>query len=54
MAVYPRGRIFWYHFTYAGRNIQESAKTTSKRLAIEAERKRRRELEESFNGIEDS
>jgi integrase len=47
-------RIFWYHFTYAGRHIQESSKSTRKTVAVEAEKKRRRELEKSFNGIEDN
>ncbi len=53
MSVYKRGGMWWYHFTYAGRNIEESAKTGSKTLARDAERKRRRELEEGFNGLGD-
>jgi integrase len=52
MGVYKRGKIWWFHFTYAERNVQESAKTTSKSVAIEAERKRRREFEEGFAGID--
>ncbi len=51
MAVYKRGEIWWYHFTYAGRNVQESAKTPSKTAAKRAEQNRRRELEEGFSGI---
>jgi hypothetical protein len=51
LAVYKRGDTWWYHFIYAGRRIQESAKTTSKTIAREAERKRLRELEEGFNAI---
>lgn len=47
-------KIWWYHFTYAGRHIQESSKSTRKTLAVEAEKKRRLELEKSFNGIEDN
>jgi integrase len=50
MAVYKRGNVWWYQFIYAGRNVQESAKTASKTVAREAERKRRREMEEGFNG----
>jgi integrase len=53
MAVYKRGNTWWYHFIYAGRRIAESAKTTSKTIAKEAERKRHRELEERLNGIDD-
>ena len=52
MGVYKRGKTWWYHFIFAGRNIQESAKTTSKKLAGEIEQKRRRELEEGFGGID--
>lgn len=52
MGVYKRGKTWWYHFVYAGRNIQESAKTTSKTLAVETERKRRREFEEGFAGVD--
>ena len=51
MAVYKRGETWWYHFIYAGRNVQESAKTYSKTVAKRAEQNRRRELEEGFSGI---
>ncbi len=52
MAVYRRGETYWYSFIFAGRRIQESAKTHSKTVAKLAEKKRHRELEESFNAIE--
>ncbi|WP_158944975.1 site-specific integrase [Granulicella sp. S190] len=52
MAVYKRGKYWWYHFNFAGRNVQESAKTTSKTIAKELEQRRRREMEEGFGGIE--
>jgi integrase len=42
---------WWYRFRFAGRIIHESARTESKTLAREAERTRRRELEERINGI---
>lgn len=45
--------VWWYKFYFAGQCIRESAKTTSKTLAKQAEQKRRRELEEGFNGITD-
>jgi integrase len=66
MAVYPRGkgklirqkngkerreRIWWYRFRFGGRFIHESSKSTSKEVAREAERSRRRQLEEAFNRI---
>jgi len=47
-------KVWYYEFVFAGRRIKESAKTTSKTVAKEAEKRRRRELEEGFNGIVDS
>lgn len=54
MAVFRRGKTWWYEFIFAGRRVRESAKTTSKTVAKEAEKKRHRELEEGFNGLEDT
>lgn len=45
--------VWYYDFTFAGRRIKESAKTNSKTVAKEAEKRRRRELEEGFNGLSD-
>jgi integrase len=47
-------KVWYYKFIFASRLIKESAKTTSKTVAKEAEKKRRRELEEGFNGITDT
>ncbi len=47
-------KTWYYEFIFAGRLVKESAKTTSKTVAKEAEKKRRRELEEGFNGIGDA
>jgi integrase len=49
-----RTKVWYYKFIFAGRLVKESAKTTSKTVAKEAEKKRRRELEEGFNGITDA
>ena len=51
--IYRRGKngTCWYRFRFAGRIIHESARTKSKTLAREAERNRRRALEERINGI---
>ena len=49
-----RTKIWYYKFIFAGRLIKESAKTTSKTVAKEAEKRRRRELEEGFNGVNDA
>jgi hypothetical protein len=54
MAVYKRGGVYWYNFNFAGRHYQESTKSKSKTLAKEAEKKRRRELEEAFNNTADN
>jgi len=51
MSVYKRGGAYWYEFAFAGSRIRESTKTNSKRLAEEAERKRRRDLELGINRI---
>jgi len=53
MSIFKRGDVYWYHFLFAGRHIQESTKTHSKTLAKAAEQKRRRELEEGFNSLAD-
>ena len=51
--LYQRGKekTWWYRFRFGGRIIHESAKTQSKTVAREAERQRRRQLEDSWNGI---
>lgn len=51
MSVYKRGEVWWYSFNFAGKHYQESTKTKSKTLAKEAEKRRRRELEEAFNNV---
>ena len=54
MALSQRGDIWWYEFIFARRRIRESAKTTSKTIAKQAEQNRKRELERGFNGFEDN
>jgi integrase len=51
MGVFKRGEIWWYEFVIRGQRIRESTGSDSKTLAVKAERQRRRELEESANGI---
>ena len=53
MSLLKRGKIWWYEFWFAGQRIQESSKSSSKTVARLAEQKRRRELEEGFNDLED-
>jgi integrase len=54
MMVYQRGKrgFWWYRFRLGGRIVHESAKSCSKTVAREAERQRRRGLEEKYNKIE--
>ena len=51
MSVYKRGDVWWYKFRFAGQMIRESSKSESKTVAKDAERSRRRELEENWNQI---
>ena len=51
MGVYKRGDTWWYEFVFAGKRIRESASTSRKSIAVEAERQRRRELERSLAGL---
>jgi hypothetical protein len=54
MALSQRGDIWWYEFLFGRQRIRESAKTTSKTVAKQAEQNRRRELERGFNGVVDA
>ena len=48
---WKKSKTWWYEFIYAGRSIRESAKTHSKTVAKEAEKKRHRELELGYNNL---
>lgn len=48
-----KSALWWYAFVFAGQRIRASAKTPSKTVARLAEQKRRRELEEGYNGVAD-
>lgn len=54
MALFKHGNTWWYEFIFARRRFRESAKTASKTVAKQAGQNRRRELEKSFNGLEDN
>jgi integrase len=51
VSLYKRGDVWWYKFCFAGQVIRESSKSESKTVAKDAERSRRRKLEESYNQI---
>lgn len=43
--------VWWFEFTFAGKRIRQSAKTTRKTIASEAERNCRIELEKTLAGM---
>ncbi|MCL4540314.1 MAG: site-specific integrase [Bacteroidetes bacterium] len=49
--IYKRGGIWWYEFMFCGQRIRESSKSNSRTVAKDAERTRRRQLEEGLHGI---
>jgi integrase len=49
--LYRRGCKWWFKFRFAGHLFREPAKTTSKTIARNAERKRRQQLEEGYHGL---
>jgi integrase len=51
MAVYRRGRVWWFVFEYQGRKIQESSGFTNKTAALRAEAKRKVDLIERRAGF---
>jgi hypothetical protein len=53
MALFKRGGVWWYKFSFAGQPIHESSKSTSKAVAKSAEQQRRRELEAGFHNIKE-
>jgi hypothetical protein len=53
MAIYQRGQFLRYRFRFAGKQIDESTKTTSKTIAREAERQHRRALEAGYDNFKE-
>ncbi|HXN73698.1 MAG TPA: tyrosine-type recombinase/integrase [Candidatus Acidoferrales bacterium] len=51
MAVIRRGKIYWYHFEFQGRRIQESSGFRNKTAALKVEAKRRTDLLERRAGF---
>jgi integrase len=46
-----QSKVWWYDFIYAKKRIRESAKTTRKSIALEAEKRKRLELERAYAGL---
>jgi integrase len=51
MAIYRRGKIWWYRFEFAGRRIQESSHCTNKHKAEQMEARRKTDLVDGHAGI---
>ena len=51
MAVYRRGKFWWYRFEFGGRRIQEPSRCTNKHKAEQLEAKRKTDLIEGRAGI---
>ena len=53
MAVYKRGRVWWYKFTGRGEPIRESTKQTNKRIAEKIEPAHKSSLAKGEVGLRD-
>jgi integrase len=53
MAIFKRGRIYWYHFVFNGAHIQESTKQGNPRVARQMEAAHRTSLAKGEVGIRD-
>ena len=53
MAVYRRGRVWWFKFTWKGEPIRESTKQTNKRVAEQMEAAHKTSLAKGEVGLRD-
>ena len=53
MAIFNRGRVYWYHFIFNGQHIQESTKQKNPRVARQIEAAHRTSLAKGEVGIRD-
>jgi hypothetical protein len=51
MAIFKRGKIYWYHFIFSGQHIQESSKQGNPRIARQIEAAHRTSLAKGEVGI---
>lgn len=51
MAIFKRGRIYWYHFVFNGKHVQESTKQGNPRAARQMEAAHRTALAKGEVGI---
>ena len=45
-----QSNVYWYEFVYANKRIRESAKTTRRTIAVEAEKRKRLDLGRAYAG----
>jgi hypothetical protein len=53
MSIFKRGRVYWYHFIFNGKHIQESSKQGNPRVARQMEAACRVRLAKAAAGIEE-
>ena len=53
MAIFKRGRVYWYHFVFDGKHIQESTRQGNPRIARQMEAAHRTSLAKGEVGIRD-
>lgn len=53
MAIFKRGRTYWYHFVFSGEHVQESTKQGNPRIARQMEAAHRTSLAKGEVGIRD-
>jgi site-specific recombinase XerD len=53
MAIFKRGRVYWYHFVFSGEHVQESTKQGSPRIARQMEAAHRTALAKGEVGLRD-
>lgn len=51
MSIFKRGRVYWYHFIFSGRHVQESTKQGNPRVARQMEAAHRTALAKGEVGI---
>lgn len=51
MSIFKRGRVYWYHFVFNGKHIQESTKQGNPRVARQIEAAHRTSLAKGEVGI---
>ena len=51
MAIFKRGKIYWFHFVFNGEHIQKSTKQSNMRVAVQMESAYRTKLAKGEVGL---